>query len=307
MPQEVWNEISKVTSGYRQGIKSECDRIHPDFSAVPELKLGTHIKTEFKCVNVWIYAGCVSRVGCQQIEILNCGIHRGSSSVLMFPDLKPVWYLGLTPVTLWFAWGRQTDKVCIVLQTSHISDSLWVTAWICEYFTSMQLVLSCVFLHIMKFILPPFSDRWSGCVFCSAFAGFRQRSCFSQCFRAMLHLAPQNDSEMRIILNYIRIITRGKWKVWNHVDKCLMKFTVTHINYWKWPPRWNRCIEKWSYVRWWQPGSRLIKTEDGYHLNWSCWRLLVSSCLLDCRVDITFVLLFRWLIEGAAQLRMSRS
>lgn len=138
-------------------------------------------------------------------------------------------------------------------------------------------------------------------------AGFRQRSCFSQCFRAMLHLAPQNDSEMRIILNYIRIITRGKWKVWNHVDKCLMKFTVTHINYWKWPPRWNRCIEKWSYVRWWQPGSRLIKTEDGYHLNWSCWRLLVSSCLLDCRVDITFVLLFRWLIEGAAQLRMSRS
>lgn len=87
MPQEVWNEISKVTSGNRQGIKSECDL---DFSAVPELKLGTHIKTEFKCVNVLIYAGCVSRVGCQQIEILNCGIQRGSSSVLMFPDLKPV-------------------------------------------------------------------------------------------------------------------------------------------------------------------------------------------------------------------------
>lgn len=52
MPQEVWNEISKVTSGYRQGIKSEYDQIQPDFSAVPELKLGTHIKTEFKCVNV---------------------------------------------------------------------------------------------------------------------------------------------------------------------------------------------------------------------------------------------------------------
>lgn len=52
MPQEVWNEISKVTSGYRQGIKSECDQIQLDFSAVPELKLGTHIKTEFKCVNV---------------------------------------------------------------------------------------------------------------------------------------------------------------------------------------------------------------------------------------------------------------
>lgn len=148
MPQEVWNEISKVTSGYRQGIKSECDRIQPDFSAVPELKLGTHIKTEFECVNVWIYAGCVSRAGCQQIEILKCGIHRGSSSVLMFPDLKPVWYLGLTPVTLWFAWGRQTDKVCIVLQTSHISDSLVSNSqnlWV-FYLHATCLVL-CFFTH----------------------------------------------------------------------------------------------------------------------------------------------------------------
>lgn len=168
MPQEVWNEISKVTSGYRQGIKSEYDQIQPDFSAVPELKLGTHIKTEFECVNVWIYAGCVSRAGCQQIEILNCGIHRGSSSVLMFPGLKPVWYLGLTPVTLWLARGRQTDKVCIVLQTSHISDSLVsnsLNLWV-FYLHATCLVLC--FLHMMKFILPPFSDRWSGCVFCSA-------------------------------------------------------------------------------------------------------------------------------------------
>lgn len=148
MPQEVWNEISKVTSGYRQGIKSECDQIQPDFSAVPELKLGTHIKTEFKCVNVWIYAGCVSRAGCQQIEILNCGIHIGSSSVLMFPGLKPVWYLGLTPVTLWFARGRQTDKVCIVLQTSHISDSLVSNSqnlWV-FYLHATCLVL-CFFTH----------------------------------------------------------------------------------------------------------------------------------------------------------------
>ena len=174
---------------------------------LPELKLGTYIKTEFKCVNIWIYAGCVS--GCwlsadRNLKLWGFRDVHPQSWYFLIQSLFDIWDWHRWPCG--FAWGRQTDEVCIVLPTSHSSDSLVSISqnlWVFYLhatalhrigaglsstfvFATHCVDLYCQNLSCLMFLtyheVHASSWRWSRRVFCSASVGFRQRRCFSQSF-----------------------------------------------------------------------------------------------------------------------------